>query len=345
MQNILIFYSEYMPYTHVVVLELVKLKYCVHVVRRTEGNETPYVAKETKGICFYSRSEYNSVDKLLQLYHEVEPVLILTSGWMDALYNKTCKQLKSNTEVPIIAGSDTQFRGKSQWINVLLSPFRHRKWFTHLFVAGIWQYGYARRLGFKKESILISNLSADVELFQQVDIAAKEKNYPKNLLFIGRYNSVKGLIPLMKAWDSIEDKQGWKLTLVGNGPLKKKLSRYDVELLDFRRQEELMEITQNAGCLILPSSFEPWALVLHEASAAGLPIIASDICGAVPYFVINGYNGYTFSHKRKDDLKKKIEKVINMKEQELVEWSLNSRKLSSRITPEIVAKTLVSIRY
>lgn len=40
-------------------------------------------------------------------------------------------------------------------------------------------------------------------------------------------------------------------------------------------QEELAEELEKAGAFILPSVTEPWALVIHEAACAGLPILAS----------------------------------------------------------------------
>jgi glycosyltransferase involved in cell wall biosynthesis len=46
-----------------------------------------------------------------------------------------------------------------------------------------------------------------------------------------------------------------------------------------------------SGCLVLPSRFEPWAVVIHEAAAAGLPIVCTSACGASTRFVCDGYNG------------------------------------------------------
>jgi len=41
---------------------------------------------------------------------------------------------------------------------------------------------------------------------------------------------------------------------------------------------------ENSGCFILPSRYEPWALVIHEAACAGLPIICTNVCGTVDHF-------------------------------------------------------------
>ena len=41
--------------------------------------------------------------------------------------------------------------------------------------------------------------------------------------------------------------------------------------------------------------FEPWGVVIHEAAAAGLPIIASHLCGATTAYVRDGVNGFIIS--------------------------------------------------
>ena len=116
---------------------------------------------------------------------------------------------------------------------------------------------------------------------------------------------------MLKAWNSIEDKNGWKIVLAGNGPLKDRLLNLpNVDVLDFQPQERLVELAQNSGVFVLPSVYEPWALVLQEFAAAGLPIICSDACGAASHMVINGFNGYTFKSKDVQDLKRRLLSIM-----------------------------------
>src|SRR3954467_13823779 len=46
--------------------------------------------------------------------------------------------------------------------------------------------------------------------------------------------------------------------------------------------------------LVLPSDYEPWALVVNEATAAGMAIVASDVVGATPELVRDRMNGRLF---------------------------------------------------
>jgi glycosyltransferase involved in cell wall biosynthesis len=49
-----------------------------------------------------------------------------------------------------------------------------------------------------------------------------------------------------------------------------------------------------ADVFVLPSSFEPWGLVVNEALCFGLPVIASDKVGACGDLVQNGVNGFVY---------------------------------------------------
>jgi glycosyltransferase involved in cell wall biosynthesis len=46
--------------------------------------------------------------------------------------------------------------------------------------------------------------------------------------------------------------------------------------------------------LILPSDYEPWALVINEAAASGLAIVSSSVVGASYELVRDGVNGFVF---------------------------------------------------
>ena len=227
---------------------------------------------------------------------------------------------------------------------MLTAGFRQRCWFSHIFVAGEWQVKYARKLGFCPNRILMHNFSANVALFNQIDINSKEKEYPKRLLYVGRFSPEKGLVGLLKAWQSVLDRKGWLLTLVGNGPERARLIGYpDVEILNFMDQQDLLKVMENSGAFILPSVFEPWALVIHEAACAGLPILASNCCGAVASFVREGENGYLFFPGNIPAIRSTIEKLINQPDADLLRMGRHSRILGGQITPERVADTLLTI--
>lgn len=342
--TILILYTELMPYNVVVIKELVKKGCRVHVVLQDTNKQTPYLPPLLDGVTYYNRSTFWDPDHLYRLVKKFNPDLVWTAGWIDPLYNEVAGMIRKKLHLPVVAGSDTQWHGGKQWLNVLTSGFRQRRWFSHIFVAGEWQVKYAHKLGFRPDQILMHNLSADVDLFNQIDINNRKKEYPKRLLYVGRFSPVKGLVYLLQAWQSVPNRKGWQLTLVGNGPERARLIGYpDVEILDFMDQQVLLKVMENSSAFILPSIFEPWALVIHEAACAGLPILASNCCGAVASFVKERENGYLFIPGNISSIRSSIEKLIIQPEADLLRMGRCSRMLGMQITPERVADTLLQI--
>ena len=336
--------SEYEPH-HITTITSLLDNYDVEILSFSyeKKKRTP----KLKNFTAYSAWKYATKD----IYSKVEafnPAIIVTSGWMFKNFISVCRKIRKKHKVRIVGYSDTPWYGRpTQKINALISPFYLKRVFDYIWVAGIRQYDYARKLGFTNNQIIFNCLSANNILFEEISIEAKKLKYPKNIVYIGRYAEVKGLKYLLEAWNSVEDKKGWKLTLIGEGPLKSKLqsSYKDNSVLwkEYMPQKKLIVELQNAGCFVLPSIYEPWALVIHEAASAGLPIICTDVCGAAPHFVIDNFNGYKVKSNSAISLKNAIENVINKSEKELLNMSLRSRELSKSINPSLTAASVMQL--
>ena len=152
---------------------------------------------------------------------------------------------------------------------------------------------------------------------------------------------------LLKAWISIKDKKNWKLKIIGNGSLIESIPKDDlsIEHIKFLDPEELSIEMNSCHAFILPSIFEPFSLVVHEACLCGLPIITTNRNGSTNYFLINNFNGFLIDIE-KDPLKNIIfalSKLLNLDENDLKRFSARSKELSKRITPETSANNLISI--
>jgi glycosyltransferase involved in cell wall biosynthesis len=115
------------------------------------------------------------------------------------------------------------------------------------------------------------------------------------LLFVGRLSLQKNLPLLFHALDGISD--GFETTLVGEGKLEDELKAAvnDLHLRNVRfygRADgaELRELYRNADVFVLPSEREGMPLVLLEALAMGLPVVATDIPGNRD-IILDGHNG------------------------------------------------------
>lgn len=292
----------------------------------------------------YLKSQYNK-SELFSKIIELSPTAVITAGWMIPDYNWLCKKIKKKLDIPVIAISDTPWYGSiKQRINTVISPFHVKKSFSHIWVAGIRQYDYARRLGFRNNQIIFNSLCGDFKTFSSVNIDSKKINYPKNFIYIGRFEEIKGLRNLMKAWSNINEYNGWTFTIIGQGSLKEELvtsGKFIVK--DHMNQNQLAEELQNSGCFVLPSLRETWALVLHEAAIAGLPIICTETCGASQTFVINDYNGFRIKNNSVVELQNKLEKIINQSSDELILMSENSRNISNVINPDLQIASILQL--
>ncbi len=343
--NALYLYTKVMPYTIEGIKAVIKItNLYIHLVHYPVSEDAPYQLPVIDRIKYYSKSETCNND-IIEMIKKYNPKFIFASGWIDKDYLKIAKFAKQKN-IPVIAGCDTQWRGNfRQKVAVVFSRFLIRKYFNYIMVAGFYQHEYARLLGFKRENVLYPFLSASKDLFNNIFrkcLMLKKQRYPHNLLFVGRFEKEKGIELLIKAYKEIIDKKGWTLTLVGNGSLKEEIVRKNrdnnkIIIKDFLQPDYLVNEIEKSGAFCLASSFEQFGVVIHEFASAGLPIIASNVCGATSIFLKEGYNGYLFKSNDINSLKSKLKRLFNLSDNELIEFSERSNQLSKSITPEIHA--------
>jgi glycosyltransferase involved in cell wall biosynthesis len=68
-----------------------------------------------------------------------------------------------------------------------------------------------------------------------------------------------------------------------------------IQLAGFAQREDLATYYALADVLVFPTHTDRWGLVVNEAMACGLPIIASEAAGSVADLIENGWNGRVFS--------------------------------------------------
>jgi glycosyltransferase involved in cell wall biosynthesis len=347
---VLYLYSEVMGYQMPILDEYVKVYGAdVHVVHWNHKKLSHYSNPLIHGVSFYKRSEFTKAG-LKEFVEKLKPDIIYISGWMDIGYLAAVLPLRLKGTPVVTAFDDIWFGTLKQKVASFFFPFIKSFFFSHAWVAGPYQYEYAKRLGFKNNNILFNCLSADTLIFNKAfidSISNKAKCYPHRFLYVGRFEIEKGVDILANAWSNLKSKnecKDWGLTLIGNGSLRDSLSILpEIEIINFLNPEKLGEEIVKYGCLILPSRNEQWGVVLHEFTSAGFPIICSDICGATPVFVVKGFNGNIFKSGSVADLEKQILWIMNMSDDELKEMSFRSNRIGQKISPELVAASFMSI--
>lgn len=286
----------------------------------------------------------NQKNDFLKKVENFRPDILIVAGWFVNDFVWIARRIRKSFNIPVVSYSDTQWTNNfRQFVNCLISPIYLKLSFSHIWVSGIYQYEYARRLGFSRDRIIFNALSCSDKFFEVQARANKNNTERKKLIFVGRFVKEKGLDLMINAWTSLSNKQGWELILIGNGPERDKFSGLDDVLVeDFIDNNQLPEIMANAHGFIITSISEQWGLVIHEAAAAGLPIIATKVCGAVPHFVHNNFNGYVVDANSKSILHA-LEKLVKMREEELSEFAIRSRMLAYNITPSKGVSNLIEL--
>jgi len=93
---------------------------------------------------------------------------------------------------------------------------------------------------------------------------------------------------------------GWKLTLVGEGPLRAKfesefLNHWNRDQVRFFGQipyQDRASVFDGEHVFVFPSRWDGWGMVVPEALAAGLPVISTDQVISAHEFIQNGVNGF-----------------------------------------------------
>jgi phosphatidylinositol alpha-mannosyltransferase len=128
----------------------------------------------------------------------------------------------------------------------------------------------------------------DVDRFRRAVPVARWQDGTRNILFVGRFEPRKGLLDLLRAYRILR-KTGCecRLLLVGGGPQEREARRYvatrrlrGVEFLGRVSDDEKAQLFRTADVYVSPATGrESFGIVLLEAMAAGVPIVASDIHG------------------------------------------------------------------
>jgi glycosyltransferase involved in cell wall biosynthesis len=187
---------------------------------------------------------------------------------------------------------------------------------------------YFQKYGARPEQIFFVPNEPDYSLIEQqaqsfLSEIATEFGLSANrrrLIYSGRLVNIKRVDLLIDAFVSIANQRNdWDLLIAGNGPLETELKirmpdkfKERVIWTGFVSSSEKMAALYNlSDVLVLPSDYEPWALVINEAACAGLAIVSSDVVGAAAELVRDGINGRLF---KSSDLISLIDALLDVTE-------------------------------
>ena len=214
-----------------------------------------------------------------------DPIFILGIGTYPTLLAALLPKHKNQIKIGCQHGSFAS-------VKYLWSFLRRLFWRRLNMVVSLTGYDVPKLLKLNKNVCVIPN---SVSFFPELPAALQNKT----ILSIGRIDYPKGYDLLLKVFGPFcLLYQDWNLRIIGDGPLRKTIeATIKREGLTGRvsilpSTDKIIEEYLNASVFVMTSRTEGLPMVLLEAQACGLPIVAFDCETGPSEIVTNGENGY-----------------------------------------------------
>lgn len=252
------------------------------------------------------------------------PVFVLTAGHEDISRWMLIPYLKARG-VPYVLWSDSNVFGLTRGRRIKDAL---RRAYLRIMIRGFDAYmpmgtcgrAYYRMLGARNKPMFIRPYEPDYALIERRDPGAEQALLARlglgperrRFLYSGRLIAVKRVDVLIAAFAAVADiLPDWDLVIAGGGPLAAQLKdavpmnlRDRVKFTGFMQMSDVRCCYRVCDVLIHPSEFEPWALVINEAVAAGMAVIATYVTGAAVELVRHNVNGMLVAPGSREELQR-----------------------------------------
>jgi len=172
----------------------------------------------------------------------------------------------------------------------------------HVVVLGPNLVRYAEWMGVDDYKVSTCPLGIDLKTFRATRPPEDVRNEfgispsDKVIIFVGRLEHVKGIARLLKVANSLSNRfQNLKFLIVGDGPLRSKLSKYSNPHIIFTGwRNDVADLINASDIFVLPSISEGLPMSILEAYALAKPVIATNV-GVISDLVINSETGLLVS--------------------------------------------------
>jgi glycosyltransferase involved in cell wall biosynthesis len=230
---------------------------------------------------------------VLSALRRLDPALLVVGGWNQPAYWQALAYARARRR-PLVTWVESTARD-SRFSSPVGRALRHAfvRGSAAFLVPGRAAAAYVRSLGVEEARIAVAPNAVDPVRFGQRpgQAPASGRDRHVRLLYVGRLSREKGLDVLFRA---VAD-MAVQVAVVGTGPERKWVESEappNVVFLGQLDQEGVAAQYAEADVFVLPSRSEPWGMVLNEAAAAGLPLVATEAAGAAHDLIEDGVNGF-----------------------------------------------------
>ena len=289
---------------------------------------------------------------------ELDPEVVLVPGYYTLPGFAAAIWARVHGRASVLMTESTAGDHKRVWWKEMLKGLGLRTLFGWAVSGGKAHVAYLEDLGFPSDRVVGFYDVVDNEMFdrgsylQRLHTAGEVGLPGKYFLYVGRLAEEKNVMGLLRSWIAYREEGGtWPLLLVGDGPERKGLEIAadasgfgdDVLFPGLKSSRELLPFYAHAGCFVLPSTREPWGLVVNEAMASGLPVLVSDRCGCAADLVLTGLNGYVFDPLDEPALTAKLHSFSALSDEQLSRMGRYSSELIRAYSPQKFGTSIASI--
>ena len=289
------------------------------------------------------------------IYKKIKPDVALHYTIKPNIYGTIGAKLAGVKVINNISGLGTVFLNDSIFSKIAKNLYKLALRFSD---EVFFQNQYDRELFIKNNLVnknktdLLPGSGINTEKFKPLN---KEKSDKFKFLFIARLVKDKGIIEYVEAAKEILKKyNNVEFQILGafypgnpTAITKKQMDEFlQKNIINYLGvSDNVNEIIKNSDCVVLPSYREGLSRVLLEAASMAKPIIATDTPGCKDV-VDNGINGFLCRVKDYKDLANKMEKMININEEERIKMGKAGRKKVVKEFDEkiVINKYLESIK-
>lgn len=247
----------------------------------------------------------------------LQPDAVVIPGWGFAESRAALAWCRRNSALAILMSESKWDDEKRVWWKESIKSLLYVRKFDAAIVGGGLHRDYLIKLGLPGERIFLgydvvdnNYFAGQAEAARQDPLAARRRqpSIPVKPFFLAATRLIerKNVARLIEAFaiyrQQVGFEEAWDLVVCGSGEQEQNIRRIisernlneSVHLPGFVPYQAIGDWYGLAAAFVHPALQEQWGLVINEACAAGLPILASRTVGACHEIVRDKYNGLLF---------------------------------------------------
>ncbi len=287
---------------------------------------------------FLTRDQWQVQEHLASILQREKPDAVFLPGWS----YRACNGLLRNgafSSIKFVMGSDQPWWGAWRQRLNALRVRRVLRRVDRFVVPGERGWQCIRNLGVPESKIHRgAQYGVDDTAWRPLweQRTNRPDGWPRQFLYVGRFVSEKALDLMLDAHGRYRSRHAdaWPLSCCGQGPMADLVEAApDVRNHGFVQPAEMPAVFAAHGVLINAARYDPWPLVIVEACASGMPVIASEACGSVVEVVRPYHNGLTVPTGDTDALARAMSWAHEHHER-LPQMGLNGQTLAAAFSAE-----------